>query len=88
MNLDLRIPMGLMFLLTGAILALFGLYSQGSPIYEKSLGININAIWGVVLFVFGFSMYVLGVRRQKRIEDEKSTIKPKTIVNPKLRREH
>lgn len=66
MSLDLRIPMGLMFLLLGVILTGYGLATNGSPIYNASLGINVNQWWGIVLLIFGFTMYVLGRRGQKR----------------------
>jgi hypothetical protein len=67
MNLDLRIPMGLMFLIVGGMLTVFGLFTQGSVIYEKSAGMNINLIWGVVMLVFGGSMFLLGRRAQKSV---------------------
>jgi hypothetical protein len=67
MNLDLRIPMGLMFLIVGGMLTVFGLFTQGSVIYEKSAGMNINLIWGVVMLVFGGSMFLLGRRAQKNL---------------------
>jgi hypothetical protein len=66
MNLDLRIPMGLMFLIVGGILAVFGLVTMGSPIYAKSVGMNINLIWGLVMLVFGAAMFLLGRRSQAR----------------------
>ena len=47
MGLDIRIPLGLMFLVTGGLMALYGLFTAGSAIYEKSLDMNINLIWGV-----------------------------------------
>ena len=56
MGLDLRKPIGIFFLVLGIILAGQGLITKGSEIYAKSLGININLIWGVVLLVFGGSM--------------------------------
>ena len=65
MNLDLRLPMGLMFLITGAMMIIFGIFTWGSPIYEKSLGMNINVIWGCVMFLFGLTMFLLGRRGQK-----------------------
>lgn len=65
MNLDLRIPMGLMFLITGSIMAIFGLFTQGSAIYEKSMGVNVNLDWGLVMFVFGLTMFLLGRRGQR-----------------------
>ena len=52
MNLDLRLPMGLMFLITGAMMMIFGIFTWGSPIYEKSLGMNINLVWGTIMFLF------------------------------------
>jgi hypothetical protein len=77
MNLDLRIPMGLMFLLVGAILSVYGLLTAGSPIYEKSVGININLIWGVVMLVFGGAMFLLGRRSQSgKVEQVEGTTRP------------
>jgi ABC-type Fe3+-siderophore transport system permease subunit len=70
MNLDLRIPMGLMFTLVGLILTVFGMVTQGSPIYARSLGINANLIWGIVLLIFGGVMYMLGRRGQRRADRE------------------
>ncbi len=62
MNFDLRLPIGIMFSLFGAILVIFGAVS-GKEIYEThSLGININLIWGAVLLVFGVFMLFLTFR--------------------------
>jgi hypothetical protein len=67
MNLDLRIPMGLMFTIVGIILTAFGLATNhDAALYAKSLGINANLWWGLVLFVFGLTMFQLGRRGQKR----------------------
>lgn len=60
MSLDLRIPMGLMFLIVGVLLSLFGLATRGSDIYQRSAGMNINLIWGLVMVVFGLTMFLLG----------------------------
>lgn len=69
MNLDLRIPMGLMFTLTGMILSSFGAMTNGrADLYAKSLGINANLWWGLVLLVFGIVMLTLGRRGQRRME--------------------
>ena len=62
MGLDIRIPLGLMFLVTGALMALYGLFTRGSAIYEKSLNMNINLIWGGLMLVFGLVMYMMGRR--------------------------
>jgi hypothetical protein len=55
MSLDLRIPIGLLFGLLGALLALYGLFSDPA-IYQTSLGINVNLWWGLVLALFGAVM--------------------------------
>jgi len=61
MKLDLRLPIGLMFSIIGALLAVFGVASDPA-IYQRSLGINVNLWWGLVLLVFGLVMLWL-VRR-------------------------
>ena len=65
MNLDLRIPMGLMFTIVGAIMTIFGFFTRGNVMYEKSAGMNINLVWGVIMFLFGAIMLFLGRRAQK-----------------------
>lgn len=65
MSLDLRIPMGLMFLIVGVILSLYGLVTRGSAIYQRSAGMNINLIWGLVMLVFGLTMFLLGYYSDK-----------------------
>jgi len=68
MNLDLRIPMGLMFSLVGIILTAFGVATNGdAALYARSLGINANLWWGIVLLIFGQAMFHLGRRGQKRL---------------------
>lgn len=64
MNLDLRIPIGLMFGTFGALLTAFGLLSDRA-IYERSLGINVNLWWGLAQLGFGFTMLWLA-RRGRR----------------------
>ena len=63
MNLDLRLPIGLMFSIFGALLTGFGLISDDA-IYARSLGINVNLWWGLVLLVFG--MLMLGLMMWSR----------------------
>jgi hypothetical protein len=55
MSLDLRVPIGLFFGLTGLLLAGYGLVSDRA-IYRASLGINVNLWWGLVLVLFGSAM--------------------------------
>jgi hypothetical protein len=64
MRLDLRLPIGLMFTIIGAMLTLFGLVSD-EAIYTRSLGINVNLRWGLVLLGFGIAMLALSVRGRR-----------------------
>ena len=62
MGLDILIPLGLIFLVTGAILLGYGAVTYGSAIYDASMGINLNLRWGAVMAVFGGAM-LLAARR-------------------------
>ena len=68
MGLDIRIPLGLIFLIIGGIMSLYGLFTRASAIYEKSLGVNLNLGWGLIMFLFGLIMFYVG-RRQKWQDD-------------------
>jgi hypothetical protein len=68
MGLDIRVPLGLIFLITGGIISLYGFFTRGSAMYDKSMGINLNLTWGLLMFVFGVVMFVVG-RRQKWQDD-------------------
>ena len=65
MNLDLRLPIGLMFALFGAMLTVYGLVS-GDAIYARSLGINVNLWWGLVLLAFGLVMLAFAIRAVRK----------------------
>jgi len=61
MNLDIRIPIGLLFVTLGLLLAAFGVISD-KAIYARSLEINVNFWWGLVMLVFGILMAYFGLR--------------------------
>ncbi len=65
MGIDIRLPIGLVFSLVGILLTAFGLASN-STIYQRSLDININLYWGLVLLAFGAIMVTLGRRGMKK----------------------
>jgi hypothetical protein len=64
MNLDIRMPIGLLFALLGGLLIWFGAASDPA-IYRASLGVNINLLWGGVLLVFGLAMLALALRKRR-----------------------
>jgi hypothetical protein len=56
-GMDIRMPMGLMFTIIGAIIAIYGMETGGYAMYDThSLGININLWWGLVMTLFGMVM--------------------------------
>jgi hypothetical protein len=65
MALDLRIPIGLLFGLLGLLLAGYGVATR-SDLYEKSLGINVNAWWGLAMLAFGLAMLAVARRAARR----------------------
>jgi hypothetical protein len=73
MNLDIRLPIGLMFAVIGALLTIFGLVAKDVD-YAKSLGININVWWGALLFLFGVVMYLLGRRGTSTVREADETV--------------
>lgn len=61
MGLDIRIPIGSLFVILGVLLAGYGLLSNPA-IYQRSLGVDINLWWGGALLVFGLVMLALAAR--------------------------
>ena len=67
MNIDIRVPLGMLFAILGVLLAGYGIASDSS-IYQRSLGYNVNLVWGLVLLVAGLLTIWLarrGVRTEK-----------------------
>jgi hypothetical protein len=62
MNIDLRFPLGLLFIVFGGLLALFGLFTDRA-VYERSLFINVNLWWGLVMLLFGGLMFFVAWKK-------------------------
>ena len=61
--MDIRLPLGLLFAIVGALLTGFGLVTSGSPMYgQHSIGINVNLWSGLGMLVFGAGMIALARR--------------------------
>ena len=66
MGLDIRWPIGLMFTLIGALLTLTGLINSSKPeTYQRSLNINVDLWWGIVLLIFGAFMLIMAKKGSK-----------------------
>ena len=64
MQLDVRLPMGLLFLILGLLLCGYG-FTADPAIYEKSLGQNVNVLWGGIFSAFGIAMLLLALRASR-----------------------
>jgi hypothetical protein len=72
MRLDIRLPLGLLFLVFGLLLSGFGLISD-KALYQRSLYVNINFWWGLVMLAFGLVMFGLGRRSHRRLASPDSS---------------
>ncbi|HTM87813.1 MAG TPA: hypothetical protein VL155_06410 [Terriglobales bacterium] len=68
MGIDIRLPIGFVFALVGILLTAFGAASNPA-IYQRSLGVNVNLYWGLVLLAFGLIMVMLGRRGMRKLKD-------------------
>jgi hypothetical protein len=64
-ELDIRWPIGLLFAAIGALLVVYGALH---PDDGRSLGLNLNLVWGAVMFLFGTGL-LGGAYRAKRSAD-------------------
>jgi hypothetical protein len=70
MGLDIRLPIGSMFLFVGVLLTVYGAVR---PLASTSVGININLTWGLVLLVFGIVMVLLGRHGSRALKMSESS---------------
>ena len=53
-GLDVRLPSGGLFTSLGLVLSVYGLATAGDPThYARSMSVNINLWWGLVMLAFG-----------------------------------
>ncbi len=65
---DIRIPIGLMFSVLGVLITIFGLFTHSdSVMYQRSLGINVNIIMGLIMILFGAVMLFLAFKKKKSL---------------------
>ena len=63
MGIDLRYPIGLLFVIFGLLLVIYGLFS-GTAAYSRSLGIDVNLWWGLIMLLFGGLMFFAAYRKK------------------------
>jgi hypothetical protein len=53
-GLDIRLPIGALFTVLGLLLAVYGAATAGDAgLYTRSLSIDVNLWWGLVMLLFG-----------------------------------
>jgi hypothetical protein len=88
MGLDIRIPIGMIFVIIGGLLTVYGVASDPA-IYAKSLGTNVNLLWGATLLVFGAVMWFFGRRGAAIYRRERmSQVKQENQSAGNIRRGH
>jgi multisubunit Na+/H+ antiporter MnhG subunit len=65
MKFDLRLPIGILFSIYGLLLAIYGLLGNKEQ-YTRSLGMNVNLTWGIVMLIFGGLMLFFARRGTKK----------------------
>jgi hypothetical protein len=70
MGLDIRLPIGLMFTVIGMLLTGYGAIAD-KAIFSRSLGINVDLIWGAALLAFGLIFVVAGRRGTISVASER-----------------
>ena len=63
MQLDVRIPMGWLFLILGIFLTGYGFIADPAIYVKHSLGQNVNLIWGSIFMVFGLVTLLLAYKK-------------------------
>lgn len=67
MPFDVRLPIGLLFLAIGVLVAGYGLTGDPARFSANSAGLNIDLVWGSVMAAFGAVMLTLtALARRKR----------------------
>lgn len=56
MPFDVRLPIGLLFLAIGLLVAGYGLMGDQAMLEAHSAGLNIDLVWGSVMAAFGVAM--------------------------------
>ena len=65
-GLDVRYPIGGLFVVLGLILAGYGVATgNDAGLYARSSGVNVNLWWGLVLLACGALLLWLGWRAQR-----------------------
>lgn len=83
-SLDLRLPIGGLFVILGVILAGYGLATGGNAaMYAPSGGLNINLWWGVIMLLTGLGFLWLARADRVRVRAELEAAERGTAAPPR-----
>ena len=84
--LDLRWPIGALFTALGLVLGGYGLATAGDPAhYARSLSVNINLWWGLVMLLFGLIL-LLSAARWGRGVSGRAALSPEGLATERRER--
>jgi len=63
--LDLKLPIGWLLSAYGLLLLVYGLATK-KELYAKSLGINVNLVWGVLILAVGAAFLLFALVKKSR----------------------
>ena len=67
MQMDIRLPIGLLFSILGVVITIFGFMTRHAEMYRQhSLNINVNIYTGICLGIFGLFMLIMAVRAESK----------------------
>jgi len=64
--LDLKLPIGWLLSAYGLLLGIYGLVTKKEEMYRKSLGFNLNLVWGVLMLVIGAGFLLAAFSKKGR----------------------
>jgi len=66
--LDLKLPIGWLLSVYGLGLGIYGLVTT-KEVYEKSLGVNVNLIWGALMLAVGAGFLLTAFLKRGKAEN-------------------
>ena len=63
--LDIKLPIGWLLSAYGLLLGIYGLVTK-KEMYAKSLGFNLNVVWGVLMLVIGAGFLLAAFLKKDR----------------------
>jgi tellurite resistance protein TehA-like permease len=69
MHFDVRLPIGLLFLAIGLLVAVVGLIGDKAVLEAHSAGVNIDLVWGLIMAGFGALMLILAALARRKGEE-------------------